>query len=110
MVEWFNGLPYAITVCDLQGIILEMNQKAVDSFQKYGGAALIGKNLLDCHSEPSRSKLLRLLESGERNIYTTEKDGIRKLICQTPWFKNDQRCGMVEMSIEMPRDIPHFQR
>ena len=110
MVEWLNGLPYAITVCDLQGIILEMNEKAVESFRKYGGAALVGKNLLDCHSESSRSKLLHLLESGERNIYTIEKNGIRKLICQTPWFQNNQRCGMVELSIEIPWDMPHFQR
>lgn len=110
MFEWVNGLPYAITVCNLEGIILEMNPKALESFQKYGGAALIGKSLLDCHPEPSRSKLLRLLESGDRNVYTTEKDGIRKLICQTPWYKDDQRCGLVEMSIEMPWDIPHFKR
>jgi transcriptional regulator with PAS, ATPase and Fis domain len=110
MVEWLNGLPYAVTVCDLQGIILEMNEKAVQSFEKYGGATLIGKNLLDCHPEPSRSKLVRLLESGERNIYTIEKNGIRKLICQTPWHQNNQRCGMVEMSIEIPCDMPHFQR
>lgn len=110
MVEWLNGLPYAVTVCDLQGIILEMNEKAAETFQKDGGAALIGKNLLGCHPEPARSKLLRLLESGERNIYTIEKNGIRKLICQTPWFQNNQRCGMVEMSIEIPCDMPHFQR
>jgi transcriptional regulator with PAS, ATPase and Fis domain len=110
MFAWFNGLPYSITVCDLQGIILEMNEKAMEAFQKDGGAALIGKNLLDCHPEPARSKLLRLLESGERNVYTIEKNGIRKLICQTPWFQNNQRCGMVEMSIEIPWDMPHFQR
>ena len=110
MIEWFKGLPYAITVCDLQGIILEMNEKAAETFQKYGGAALIGTSLLECHPEPARSKLVRLLDSGEQNIYTIEKNGIRKLICQTPWFQNNKRCGMVELSIEIPQDMPHFQR
>ncbi len=108
--EWMAEFPGAITVCDLQGIILEMNDKAAESYQKYGGRALIGKNLLDCHSESSRGKLLQLFESGERNVYTIEKNGIRKLIYQSPWYRNNQRCGLVELSLEIPADLPHFVR
>ena len=108
--EWIHEFPHAVTVCDLHGTILEMNEKAAASFREYGGKDLIGKSLLDCHPESARSKLIQLLESGERNVYTIEKNGIRKLLYQTPWFRNNQRCGMVELALEIPFDLPHFIR
>jgi hypothetical protein len=38
---WIEEFPGAITVCDPQGIILEMNARAAESFQKDGGKELI---------------------------------------------------------------------
>jgi hypothetical protein len=108
--DWMIGIPGAVTVCDLQGIVLEMNEKAAEMFSKYGGKALIGKSLIDCHPEPARSKLLRLLQTGESNVYTIEKNGIKKLIYQAPWYSDNQRCGMIELSLEIPFDLPHFVR
>jgi hypothetical protein len=108
--NWDSEFPNSVTVCDLHGIILEMNEMAAATYAEFGGKKLIGKNLLDCHSELSREKLLRLLESGERNVYTIEKNGIRKLIYQAPWYHNNQRCGMVEQVLEIPIDLPHFVR
>ena len=108
--DWTGEFPGAITVCDLHGVVLEMNDRAAEQYQKYGGKALVGKSLLDCHPEPARSKLLQLLDSGGHNTYTIEKDGIRKLIHQAPWFRNNQRCGMVELALDIPFDPPHFVR
>jgi hypothetical protein len=108
--EWIRSYPGSVTVCDLKGIVLEMNEKAAESYQKFGGKELIGKSLVDCHPEPAREKLLNLLRSGGRNAYTIEKNGIRKLICQAPWYRGNQRCGMVELAIEIPRELPHFVR
>jgi PAS domain S-box-containing protein len=110
MVEWAESVPYAVTVCDLKGIILAMNDKAAASFQAFGGKSLIGKSLEDCHPEPAWDKLQKLLESGEINIYTIEKNGIRKLIHQSPWYSNNQRSGMVELVIEIPSEMPHYIR
>jgi PAS domain S-box-containing protein len=110
MIDWIHDFPDAITICDLQGIIMDMNEKAVVAFRTYGGKELIGKSLLDCHPEPARIKLLHLLQSGERNVYTIEKNGIHKLIYQAPWYRNGQRCGMVELALEIPSEIPHFLR
>ena len=109
-IDWIHEFPGAVTLCDLHGIVLEMNQKAAETFQKYGGKDLIGKNLLDCHPEPARSKLVQLLATGERNIYTIEKNGTRKLIYQVPWYLEGQRCGMVELALEIPAAMPHFLR
>ena len=108
--DWTSRFPGAITVCDRQGIILEMNEQAAETFRDDGGKELIGKNLLDCHPEPSRSKVERLLQTGERNIYTIEKNGIKKLIYQAPWYRDGRRCGLVELALEIPFELPHFIR
>jgi transcriptional regulator with PAS, ATPase and Fis domain len=107
---WIEGFPGAVTVCDATGRILEMNQKAIRTFADDGGAALIGKNLLDCHPEPSRSKVAGLLERREANVYTIEKRGVRKLIYQSPWYEGGEYRGLVELSLDLPAEMPHFVR
>jgi transcriptional regulator with PAS, ATPase and Fis domain len=108
--EWIKEFPAAVTVCDAKGIILEMNDKAAKTFEKDGGYALIGKNLLDCHKDPARSKVEQLLAAREKNVYTIEKNGIKKLIFQSPWFKDGKYAGFVELSLEIPFELPHFIR
>jgi len=107
---WIKEFPAAVTVCDESGIILEMNDKAAKTFEADGGRELIGKNMLDCHPEPSRTKTERLLASREKNVYTIEKNGVKKLIYQSPWFKNGKYAGFVELSLEIPFEMPHFIR
>ncbi|MCE9646070.1 MAG: diguanylate cyclase [Chloroflexi bacterium] len=107
---WIREFPAAITVCDGQGIILEMNEKAAKTFEKDGGYKLIGSNMLDCHPDPAREKTERLLAARARNVYTIEKNGIRKLIYQSPWYENGQYAGFVELSLEIPFEMPHFVR
>jgi hypothetical protein len=108
--DWMSGMPGAVTVCDLQGIILEMNEKSVENFAKYGGRDLIGKNLLDCHPEPARSKLESMLQTGESNVYTIERNGVKMLVYQASWHSDNQRRGLVELLLEIPFDLPHFVR
>ena len=109
--EWIQEFPAAITVCDAEGIILEMNDKAAKTFAADGGRKLIGSNMLDCHPEPARTKTERLLSSRERNVYTIEKNGVKKMIYQSPWYKNCEYAGFVELSLEIPfGEIPHFVR
>jgi hypothetical protein len=107
---WIKELPAAITVCNAQGIILEMNDKAADVFDKDGGRTLIGTNVLACHPEPSRTLLEEMLNSQSKHVYTIEKNGVRKLIYQTPWFEQGKYGGFVELSLEIPENMPHFIR
>jgi transcriptional regulator with PAS, ATPase and Fis domain len=108
--EWVRAFPGAVTVCDRDGIILEMNERSVASFTDDGGAALIGRNALDCHPEPSRTTLAGLLASGRTNVYTIEKNGMKKLIYQAPWDRDGACAGFVELSLEIPIELPHFVR
>jgi len=106
-VEEFSG---AVTVCDAQGIILEMNERAAAAFREEGGRTLIGSNVLDCHPEPARTKLQRLMEAQQTNVYTIEKRGVTKLIYQAPWYSKGHYAGFIELSFEIPATMPHFVR
>jgi hypothetical protein len=107
---WVKEFPGAVTVCAPDGTILEMNDKAASSFQKDGGRALIGKNVLDCHPEPARKTLADLMQARQGNAYTIEKNSIKKLIYQSPWFLNGEYAGFIEISLEIPNEMPHFVR
>jgi len=107
---WVKEFPGSITVCDPDGIILEMNARAQKVFQADGGEKLIGANLLDCHPEPARAKLQHLMDTQTANVYTIEKNGVKKLIYQTPWYQDGQYAGFVEMALEIPAQMPHFIR
>ncbi|MCZ7555434.1 MAG: PAS domain-containing protein [Bacteroidia bacterium] len=111
MTDYFAHLPAGITVCDRDGIITYMNDKAAEIFAADGGRKLIGSNVLDCHPEPSRTRLVGMLASGELNAYTIEKAGKKKLIYQSPWHdEHGAFAGIVEFSLELPEEMPHFVR
>ena len=108
--DWAKGFPVAVTVCDTEGRILEMNEKSIEGFAADGGAKLIGANVLDCHPEPSRSKLAGMMAERRTNVYTIQKNGKKKLIYQAPWYKDGAYAGFVELSLEIPWEMPHFIR
>ncbi len=108
--EWIKEFPGSVTVCDPNGIILAMNDKSAKIHEKDGGYALIGKSLLDCHKDAALEKVEQLLASHEKNVYTIEKNGMKKLIFQSPWFKDGEYAGLVELSFEIPFEMPHFVR
>jgi hypothetical protein len=104
--NWVKEFGGAITVCDDQGIILEMNDQAIRSFK----GNLVGKSLFDCHPEAAGSKLRELMDKRQINIYTIEKNGIKKLIYQSPWFQEGKYMGFMEIVVTIPGDMPHFIR
>jgi len=104
--EWVKGLSAAITVCDRQGVIIEMNESSAQNFAKQGGSSLCGSSLLECHHEPSRSQLEDMLAHPRPNTYITEKNGVRRLVHQEPWYDNGQFGGYVEFIFSIGSDIP----
>ena len=107
---WVREFPGAVTVCDPQGVILEMNAAAEETFAADGGPRLVGKNVLDCHPEPARSKLKTMLASGRQNVYTIQKNGKKKLVLQAPWTRDGAYAGFIELVLVIPWDMPHFNR
>ena len=87
-----------------------MNDRSKKAFEKDGDARLIGMNVLDCHPEPARTQLKDLLTTGKTNVYTIEKNEVKKLIYQSPWYQNGEYQGFVEFLLEIPSTLPHFIR
>jgi transcriptional regulator with PAS, ATPase and Fis domain len=107
---WIAAFPAAVTVCDAAGIILYMNQAAERLLAKHGGRTLVGSNLYDCHPPQAQEKIRALIREGKSNTYTVEKAGVCRLIHQSPWFQRGEVAGLVEISFEIPADLPRFQR
>lgn len=107
---WVKELPLAVTITDKAGNIMEMNDRSVKTFEKYGGKTLIGKNVKDVHSERACKKIAEIIKNETANSYTIEKNGVRKLVYQTPWYRDGKYAGLVELSMVIPVEIPNYVR
>ena len=64
-----------------------------------------------CTNERSKGIIARILEKGDTNAYTIEKKGIRKMIYQTAWRREDGTVGgIIELSMPIPAEMPHYVR
>ena len=106
--EWAKEMNCAVTVCDKEGVVLYMNDKAKETFASHGD--LIGKSLIPCHSERSRAIIADLLATGGTNAYTIQKNGLKKMIYQTAWKEEGEVAGLVEISMVIPEEMPHYVR
>lgn len=105
--NWLKEFSAAITVCDVNGKIIDMNNKSDKVYSEKGGYQLIGKNLFDYHNENSIGIIKDLLATGKNNVYTVEKNGIKKLIYHAPWYEDGKVKGLVELMFEIPLDMPN---
>lgn len=107
--KWALGLDCGVTVCDGQGVIIYINEKAAATFASFGDK-LVGRSLFEFHGDRSTELIRKMLSEGSSNSYTIEKSGIHKLIVQMPWFDNDRVAGLVELSMVTPSELPHYIR
>ena len=106
--EWAETMNCSVTVCDNDGVILYQNQPARELYAKHGN--LIGYNMMQCHNERSQGIMRHMLATGESNAYTITKRGQKKVIYQTPWRRNGEIAGLVEISMPVPDVMPHYDR
>jgi transcriptional regulator with PAS, ATPase and Fis domain len=110
VIDWAKSLNCAVTVSNTDGTIIYMNEKSGKTFEKWGGLKLFGESLYDCHKPESKNKIEKLMKNSETNVYTIEKAGLKKLVYQTPWYQDGMVAGLVELSLEIPFELPHFIR
>ncbi len=73
-----DSLRDPILFAETEHITRYMNKAAIAHYE--GGAALIGRSLLDCHNEQSQAKMkqvLLALQAGEDEQLISEKEGQR---------------------------------
>jgi len=103
--SWADELDCAVTLCDTEGRVCYQNDRS-----RTVNGDVRGRSLLPCHNDRSREIIRRLLDTGGRNVYTIQKKGVRKLIYQTVWRQEGQIRGLVEFSMEIPEQMPHYVR
>ena len=52
----------AVVICDKEHKIIYMNPAACENYSKWGGADLLGKNLLECHNTKSQEMIKKIVE------------------------------------------------
>lgn len=107
MIEYFEEADIALTVCDKEGKILEMNRQSRQVNLKSAEDSLLGCNVLDCHPEPARSMLKQMMDLELKHVYTIEKNGKKKLIYQIPWYADGVYSGFIELSMIIPFEMEH---
>ena len=106
MFNWAEGTNCAITACDTEGVVIFMNKQSI-----LVNGDMRGKNMLPCHNERSRGIIDRLIKEGGTNAYTIDKKGVRKMIYQTAWRHEDGTVGgLLEISMPIPAEMPHYIR
>ena len=65
----------AVVICDLEHTIIYMNPAAVERYAKWGGKDLMGRSLMNCHTEKSREMIQKVIDwfkaSKDNNIVYT---------------------------------------
>lgn len=107
--DWAEDIDAAVTVCDCEGTVLYMNQRSRQTFSK-DGASMVGQNLMPCHNDRSKAIIRDMIENNHPHCYTISKHGQRKFIYQTPWREDGEVRGLVEISIVLPDEMPHYDR
>ena len=106
IIDWAKEMDAAVCVCDTKGIVTYMNEKGKADY----GSDLTGKEIFACHPEAALAKFKALLASGKENIYSIEKNGIKKMVYQLPIKTNGKYCGYAEIVKQLPSEVPHFVR
>lgn len=55
-------------------------------------------------------KRVILLATGGSNAYSSQKNGVKKMIYQTAWNENGVVAGLVEIFMIIPEEMPHYVR
>ena len=106
--DWAREMDCAITVCDAEARIIDMN----DASRRINSpdSDIIGHNLRQYHPPRAIAIIDRLLSEGGYNAYTISKRGQRKMIYQAAWRQNGVIAGLVEISMVIPDELPHYIR
>ena len=107
---WVKEFPGTLTVCDKNGIVIDMTDRAAKAFAEGGNPDLVGAPVYDCHPEAAKIKLKALFDSRRTNVYSFTKDGRKRLVFQTPWTVDGEYAGFLDLTLELPADMPHFDR
>jgi len=99
----FGGLRAAMTIADEEYRIVFMNDLSIEHYADWGGEALIGANLLDCHNAESQTMLRQMYARYRAGDLTPTRyhkdkgDGLGRSIIFVPLVVKGQFRGVAEL-------------
>ena len=103
--EFLDTVKVSVTVSDREGNVLYMNDMSRSVFGDF-----VGRNMMGCHKDASQELIRHMIGTGETHAYTIQKGELRKMIYQAPWYKEGEVAGLVEFSMVIPAEMPHYVR
>lgn len=102
-----NSLIEPFLFVDAEHVIRYMNKAAVEHYEKWGGAAILGKSIFDCHNEDSCRMMLEVFEalkSGEEERMISENEK-RRIYMRAVRDASGELLGYYER-YERPMTVP----
>lgn len=102
IVSLINGSQCVLVMADENYIIKFVNEIGAKNYERFGGLAIVGKSLFDCHNENSCEAIKKLYKQFEdktiRNfIKEVERNGKKKVIVYFPIFNEEKFGGVLEL-------------
>ncbi len=57
-----------VVVCDIDHRIIYMNPVAISQYERWGGAELLGKSILHCHSKKAQDLIVKVVDWFKENV------------------------------------------
>lgn len=109
-MDWIKDFSVAVVICDRKGVLTYLNEAAAAMYAPFGGYALLGKSVCDCHKQATNDKMNEIMETRKPHTYSIERNGVKRLIHQVPHVVNGEVVGIIELAIIVPFEFPHFVR
>lgn len=109
MKDYLKEVGFTVSISDSEGSIIYLNESAAkDTFSKEGGYELIGTNLLDCHPEPSKTRLAEMMRTHKTQTILKGEGESKRLIHQTPIYNEGKFAGYIELIIPIASPLKNL--
>lgn len=105
--------PAAVVLCDTEHTIIYMNPAAIARYEKYGGAALLGRSLLRCHPPQANALIERVLawfgtDPAHNCVHTFYNEQENKDVYMIALRDGETLIGYYEKHVYRDRDMTPF--
>ena len=110
--QWAEDIEAAVTVSDKEGVVVYMNKRSRETFNK-NGESMVGRSMLPCHNERSKEIINEMLTKA-RNEYDTLRtvvmhNGTNDIEDTTPSLKTVEDDGAYQLSKEEASQLAQRQ-
>ena len=87
----------SVVICNLKHEIIYMNPKAVESYHKWGGEALLGKSLMNCHNPKSKEIIEKVVSGDQKARDLLIEHNLRLVVYVAKRYDNSANCPLEDL-------------